>query len=198
MARPHFVAVVCALVLLSPLIACESKGRRASGYYTQAQAGRGAAAASMAADWRAKKLSLDDCIDLAFAHLDAEGDNASLVFAGTVLDFAQLIEKELPKAGEMELFWTRVGGLAAASGEKAYRAQDVKMARSLVLAGPTRWQTEAYWMRHPNHDALASYVLFYSGEGAEAVRRLRTRTDLEESQRQALEDIQRMMREAPQ
>ncbi len=173
---------------------CESKARLAASYYTQAQAGRAAAAAGMAADWRAQKLKLDDCLNLAFQHVDNEGDKASQIFAGAVLDFAQLIEKELPQSGEMELFWMRLGGLASAAGEKAYNAQDIPMARSLVLAGPQRWQSEAYWMLHPGHDALAAYVLFFSGEGGEAMRRLRSRPHLDTLQQTAMDEIQEGMR----
>lgn len=195
--RAPALPLVITLLFALATAGCGSKQKQAAMYYTQSQAGRGAAAASMAADWRAKQLSLDDCINLAFEHLDREGDAASLVFAGTVLDFAQLVEKDLPKAGEMELFWTRLGGLAGASAEKAYTAGDLKMARSLVLAGPRRWQTDAYWMRHPNHDALASYVLFYSGEGAEAVRRLRSRADLDGAAEQALREIESAVRNGP-
>jgi hypothetical protein len=192
-----FLSAALAALIVADATGCDSPARRAAGYYSQAQAGRGAAAAAMAADWRANKILLDDCLDLAFDRVDNVGDTASLVFAGTVLDFAQLIEKELPQSGEMELFWSRLGGLAAASGQKASDAGDIKLARSLVLAGPMRWQSEAYWRLHPNHDALAAYVLFMSGEGAEAVRRLRSRADLEPVQQKALEDIQTGMRQAP-
>jgi hypothetical protein len=174
---------------------CSPPSRGPAAYYAQAQtAGRAAAAAGMAADWRAKKLQLSDCLDLAFNHVDNGGDNASLTFAGAVLDFAELIEKELPQSGEMEFLWVRIGGLAGAAGEKSYNAGDIKMARTLVLAGPRRWQTDAYWMRHPNHDAIAAYVLFHSGEGAEAIRRLRSRPDLNDAQQLALEEIQAGMR----
>ncbi len=64
------------------------------------------------------------------------------------------------------------------------------MARSLVLAGPQRWQSEAYWMLHPGHDALAAYVLFFSGEGGEAMRRLRSRPHLDTLQQTAMDEIQ--------
>jgi hypothetical protein len=50
---------------------------------------------------------------------------------------------------------------------------------TLVLAGPQRWQTEAYWQRCPNHDALASIVLDANGRRQEAVSRLADRPDLD-------------------
>src|SRR5688572_24661716 len=172
------VALALGVSLLLGSGGCESKARRAASYYTMAQSGRAGAAGQMAADWRAQKIKLDDCLDLAFQHLDNEGDPASLIFAGTVLDFAQLIEKDLPKGGEFELLWMRIGGLACAAGEKAYNAGDFKTARSVVLAGPARWQTEAYWQMHPGHDAVAAYVLALTGDAPEAVRRLRSRPTL--------------------
>lgn len=191
----YFAVVALAIAMAAGGCGLRAKPKGAAAYYAQAQtAGRAAAAAGMAADWRAKKLLLNDCINFAFERIDADGDTASLIFAGAVLDFAQLIEKELPREPEMELFWTRLGGLAGAAGEKAYNAGDIKLARSLVLAGPMRWQTEAYWMRHPNHDAIAAYVLFLSGEGGEAIRRLRSRPDLSPAQEQAMQDIQAGMR----
>jgi hypothetical protein len=188
--------VVCAAALAACVIVggCESKARRVTAYYSQAQVGRGAAAAAMAADWRAQRIKLDDCLDLAFRHIDEDSDAAAGNFAGAVLDFAQLIEAELPQSSDMELFWSRLGGLAAASAEQAYMRQDIPAARSLVLAGPQRWQNEAYWRLHPNHDALAAYVLYSSGEGAEALRRLRSRADLDEVQQKAYDDIQAGMR----
>lgn len=182
-----------ALVLAAP--GCESKARRAAAFYSIAQTGRAGAAGQMAAEWRAEKIKLDDCIDLAFHHIDTKGDAASLIFAGAVLDFAQLIEKDLPKGGEWELLWGRIGGLAGASGQKAFDAGDIPLARSLVLAGPTRWQTESYWLMHPGYDAITSYVLYQSGEGAEALRRLRSRPVLEPVQEKAIADIEAAMRQ---
>ena len=190
----RFVVCVMTVATFVGVSGCESKTRRVTAYYSQAQVGRGAAAAAMAADWRAKRIKLADCLDLAFAHIDSAGDAAAGNFAGAVLDFAQLIEQELPQSPDMELFWSRLGGLAAASAEQAYMRQDIPQARSLVLAGPQRWQNEAYWRLHPNHDALAAYVLYSSGEGAEALRRLRSRADLDEVQQKAYDDIQAGMR----
>ncbi len=189
------VALALGSSLLLGAAGCESKARRAASFYTMAQSGRAGAAGQMAAEWRAGKIKLDDCLDLAFQHLDNEGDAASLVFAGTVLDFAQLIEKDLPKGGEFEFMWMRIGGLACAAGEKAYNAGDIPTARSVVLAGPSRWQTESYWLLHPGHDAIAAYVLALTGDAPEAVRRLRSRPTLDPVQEQALSEIQAAMRQ---
>jgi hypothetical protein len=163
----------------------------AQSYYATASAGRAAAATAMAADWRAKRLKLDECITLAFDQLDNAGDAESTAFAGAVLDMAAIIEKELPQSGEYEMFWIRVGSLAGLAAEKAAARRDFKEARSLVLAGPKRWQTEAFWRRHTQHDALASMLLFYAGEKGEALNRLRQRGDLDDLQQQAYDTISR-------
>lgn len=183
------------LVSLAGLVGCDSKAGRVTAFYTQASVSRPAAAAAMAKAWQEQKILLSDCLDLAFDHVEKDGDAKATAFAGAVLDFAQIVEADLPKSGEMELFWMRLGGLAAVAAEKAAERPDFEEARSLVLAGPTRWQTEAYWRRHPNHDALAAYILYRTGAGAEAVRRLRSRADLDPVQEQALRDIEAGMRD---
>jgi hypothetical protein len=61
----------------------------------------------------------------------------------------------------------------------AYQNGKLVDARELILAGTPRWQTEQYWLRYTDHDALASIILYQSGEQQEAVRRLRERTVLD-------------------
>ena len=197
MPRPcHTVCPAPNATVLACLLAClllPSCGKRvtAQSYYATAAAGRSAAATLMAADWRAKRLKLDECIDLAFDRLDNKGDAESTAFAGAVLDMAAIIEKELPQSGDFEMFWIRVGSLAGLAAEKAATRGEFKEARTLVLAGPKRWQTEAFWRRHTQHDALASMMLFYSGEKAEALNRLRQRGDLDDLQQAAYDTISR-------
>jgi hypothetical protein len=90
--------------------------------------------------------------------------------------------------------WFRIGGLAGAAAEKAYLGEQFAEARSLVLAGPRRWQSDAYWLRHPGHDALASYIMFSVGEGGEALKRLRERPQMTEELQKACDDITAAMR----
>jgi hypothetical protein len=181
--------ILCLLVSL--MVPGCGKRVSAESYYAVAASGRSSAAAAMAADWRAQRLKLDDCITLASDRLTQKGDAASTAFAGAVLDMAGIIERELPQSGDYELFWIRIGSLAGLAAEKAALRHDYQEARSLVLAGPKRWQTEAFWRRHTQHDALASMMLFDSGEKAEALNRLRQRGDLDELQQAAYDTISR-------
>jgi hypothetical protein len=182
----------CMACMLVALAGCQTRKSRLEGYYKQAATARAATATAMAADWRARKLKLDDCLNLAFERLDADAEGAT-AFAGAVLDVVQQIERELPQQGEFEIMWIRIGSLAGVGAEKAYTRGDMAEARTIVLAGGQRWQTEAFWRRHINHDALAAYILFNSGEGAEALRRLRSRGDLDGPTQQAYDDISRAM-----
>lgn len=185
------IAAAASVVFSALPAGCGQKKVSAQSYYSAASSGRSAAAASMAADWRAKRLKLDECINLAFERLDGPGDAESVAFAGAVLDMAAIVEKELPQSGEFEMFWVRLGSLAGLAAEKAYMRGDVKEARTVVLAGPQRWQTEAFWRRHTGHDALAAIILYQCGEGVEAMRRLRSRPDLDQETQDAYDLINR-------
>ncbi len=154
--------------------------------------GRTAAATSLVADWNAKRVTLDQAIDLAFNHVDAvragtavpgtaitPTSESATALAGAVLDAVATLEPKLPKGAEAELFWMRVGGLAAASAEEARQAGRGPEALTLVMGGGSRWQTEMYWQRHPTHDGLASLLLAESGDRAQALARLHARADLD-------------------
>jgi hypothetical protein len=182
------VAVVVAVVLGLGMTGCESKEAKLARYYSVAASNRAGAATMMAADWHAKKILLDDCLNYAFNKLDNVGDANSTMFAGAVLDMTQQIEGGLPKEGEYELFWTRIGGLAGESASKAYTLGDVPGARSLVLGGPKRWQNEAFWMRHPVHDSLVARIMYSNGETSAALHWLRSRGDLDDPERKSAYD----------
>ncbi|MBI1189692.1 MAG: hypothetical protein GC200_03300 [Tepidisphaera sp.] len=153
--------------------------------------GRTAGSAALVKSWKAGDLKLDAAMNLAFDYLESAKDNRPLKgttvivpsanatnFAGAVLDALEQVQSQLPQAGEFEIFWMRVGGLAFAAAEEAHAAGRVAEARTLVFAGGKRWQNDAYWQGHSAHDGLASVILAKSGERAEAIARLRDRADL--------------------
>lgn len=146
--------------------------------------GRGAAAQSLAALIIGGRVTIADAIDDAVSRLDAameagRGTTAETAYAGAVLDAAVLAEDSLPQGGEFELMWMKLGRLAFLAAEEAHAQDRVPEAMTLVMAGPLRWQTEAYWLRYTDHDALASVVLAKSGRVAEATMRLQGRPVLE-------------------
>lgn len=173
---------------------CTSKKGRATSYAAQTAMWRAALANAMAADWRAGNLLLDDCLDLAFAKLDTPADPSALIFAGAVLDFAAQVQAQLPKGDEYLLLYFRIGGLAGHAATVAYNAADYPTARSLVLAGPSRWQSDAYWDRHPNHDALVARLMFLSGEESESIRWLRRHDAMHDELQRAYDEIAAAMR----
>ncbi|MCC6676696.1 MAG: hypothetical protein IT436_06090 [Phycisphaerales bacterium] len=118
-----------------------------------------------------------DTIDLlmAMAADQMEKGQDATALAGAVLDATQLLGKQLPQGEEFLIFWTRIGRLAFQSALFAYQKGDIEGARDLVLAGAPRWQTEQYWLRYTDHDALASIILYQTGQQQEAVMRLRAR-----------------------
>jgi hypothetical protein len=152
--------------------------------------GRAPAANQIAADWRAKTITLDKCIDFGFELLDATRNGKPIrgkvptsidatTFAGAVLDATLILNQEVKTASEQEIFWQRLGGLAFAAAEEARAANRGPEAFTLVLAGNPRWQTESYWRLHPTHDGLASWLLAEGGQQGEALARLASRPDLD-------------------
>src|SRR6185369_2503189 len=180
--------VLMLMVVASGMGGCDAKPKKLARYYGVAASNRAGAASMMAADWNEQKILLDDCLNYAFDKLDNVGDANSTLFAGAVLDLTQQIEGQLPKQGEYELFWTRIGGLAGESASKAYELGDFQTARTLVLGGPKRWQNDAFWMRHPVHEALVARIMYMNGEQAQALSWLRSRGDLDEPERKAAYD----------
>lgn len=144
--------------------------------------GRAPAAAQIVSLVRAGSISFDAALTDAFDRCEASLTNpastpGAIAFAGAVLD--AIAQSQLPLDPQFELFWMRVGGLACKSAEAAAAAGLFADARSLVLAGGHRWQTEFYWSRRPDHDALAAVILANTGSRLEAIQRLRSRPDLQ-------------------
>jgi hypothetical protein len=146
--------------------------------------GRGAAAQDLAQQIIAGRLTIADAIDDAVARIDAAAaagrpSTNETIYAGAVLDAAAIAEDSLPQGGEFEFLWIKLGRLAFIAAEEAHAHDRVAEAMTIVLAGPQRWQTEPYWLRYSDHDALAAVVLAKSGRAPEAVLRLQSRTVLD-------------------
>jgi hypothetical protein len=120
-----------------------------------------------------------------------------VAFAAAVLDFLEQVEPDLNPKVINDFSWIRVGSLAGNAAAAAQKAGDTAAARSVVLAGPKHWQGEVYWRQCPAHDALASLILFQSGEGEEALNRLRDRPELPEEVQAAKDMIEREMKKRP-
>lgn len=150
-------------------------------------AGRAATATQMAQFMAADKVSADAALTMAFDMVEEAKKNpgdgaksaAATAFAGVVLDSIATVEASLAQAPEFEMFWQRVGGLAFTAAEEAHANGRLAEADSLVLAGGKRWQSEYYWSRRPDHDALAAWIWARVGRQTEAIQRLRNRADLQ-------------------
>jgi hypothetical protein len=187
----RWLAVLLGVVLsVAVLPGCESEADRLERIYVEATAkGRASASATLVKEWRAKKVTLNEAINLAYSRSETRQDSRSCQFAGAVLDAIETLDDELPHETLNALFWYRVGGLASQSAGVAFTLGDDEMARSLVLGASERWQNDIYWIRHPAHDALTSYIMLAVGEEKEAVRRLESRAGNTVEVDEALEDI---------
>lgn len=179
------LALLGACQRADPLLQCAATATSPTG-------GRAASAALIVSSWKARTVKLDDALTLAFDYVESAAKKTPLkgtsvvvpsanatAFAGAVLDAAAMLQDKLPQGGEFEILWFRIGGLAFASAEEAHAAGRLLEARSLVLAGGQRWQTEGYWLTHTAHDGLTSVILAKSGEPGEAIGRLRDRGQLQ-------------------
>ena len=177
----RFTASRVLIVLLAavplPLSGCEDPAGQLELYAAQAKTSRAGAGANLVVAFKAEQITADDAITLAHQKLDA-GEDAT-AFAGAVLDMLLAVEDKLPQGGEFELFWMRVGQLAFRAALTAYNHHRPDEAMTLVFAGPRRWQTDAYWQKSQNHDALASIILSDNGRRSEAIARLQGRPDLD-------------------
>ena len=120
------------------------------------------------------KVTFEACLEAAEAEL-ATGESSASTFAGAVLDLALRIEDRLPTGAEFELFWFRLGQLAADASAQAMQAGRFDEAATLVLAGPKRWQRLGYWHRYPNHDIMVAISMAQQGQTQEGIARLRSR-----------------------
>ena len=190
------------LLLLLPFLllpGCDSEPATLATIQTTAATSRTAAATALRTAFYAKTITANGAIDLAHNRFDtAKGGPpptaTDINFAGAVLDFIAQCEPDIDKKVLNEFFWLRVGTLAANAAAAAESSGDTPLARSVVLAGPARWQTDLYWRQCPSHDALASIILFKSGEGPQAIQRLQDRPDLADEVVQAKTMIEQEMR----
>jgi hypothetical protein len=189
--------VLSFLALLLALPGCNREPAALQAAYATAKSSRVSAATELRTDFYAKTITPNGAINLAHDKLDKVGDANSVEFAGAVLDFIDQCEPDIDKQVLNEFFWLRIGTLAGNAAAAARKAGDLPTARALVLAKPRRWQTDIYWRQCPAHDALASMILFESGEGPEALRRLNDRPDLADEVQQAKEAIEKGMRNQP-
>lgn len=184
-----FLLPLACFVMAPCLSACEDQRSRVEKSYALAAAptgGRGAAAAAIVSDHRAKTLTIGAAMDFAFQKLtecEKAGSPATLStaatdYAGAVLDAISQLGTELPQAAEFELMWMQVGRLAFKAAEEAHASGRLPDANSLILAGGTRWQHDAYWERYSDHDALVAVLLAKAGDRGGAIHRLRSRVEL--------------------
>lgn len=190
---PRALLCLVLAIALATLPACKPANTGVRGAYaTTISPTGGPTTASMqiAKDWRAKKITIDECIDYGFQLLDGVKNGTPVdgvvpksmdatAFASAVLDATKILVRELPAGADTEIFWQRLGGLAFAASEEARAAGRGPEALALVLGGAARWQTESYWHLHPTHDGLVSWLLAESGNKAEALARLRSRPGLD-------------------
>lgn len=182
---PRAIPAVCLLIATVVLSGgCDSEAARLEAFAAQAATNRAGAAAAMTTAWKGGDITFDAALTHAHDELAAGRDAAA--FGGAVLDLAVAIQDQLPSGGEHELLWMRIGRLAFASALAAHNAGRLDEARALVLAGPRRWQNDAYWLRYPDHDALAAIILVQTGERGEAIRRLQSRPSLSGDAEEAL------------
>lgn len=156
-----------------------SEAERLAAIYAAAATNPSAAQSQLVASWTARRITLDRALDLGHARLDA-GDPGAPAFALALLGAIAELEGPITRANVNEFFWIRTGTLAGSAGAVALKMGDVTGARTVVLAGPRRWQTEAYWRMHPDHDALASWIMHKAGESGPALARLRERGEPDE------------------
>lgn len=179
--------VYLAAFLLAFLGACEKKQTLLEAYAKQAAKGRTTATGGLIGAFKAGQITADEAITLAADKLEA-GEDAT-AFAGAVLDMLSAVEGQLPQKGEFEIFWRRVGRLAFWAAHTAYLKGRADEAGALVLAGPKRWQNDAYWLRYGDHDALVAILLDESGKRSLAIDRLRSRVELSPEAQEVLDRL---------
>ncbi len=146
-------------------------------------------AATVAALQKTPSKGADWLSDAAFEAVERyRAKKEALVFAASVLDVGKAVERDL--GANSLLLFNSLGLLAFQAADDAMRRGDLAMARSVVMGGPSGWQTDRYWLVNPEHDGLASIILFESGERAEALERLDTRALASEH----LQQVQAMLR----
>jgi hypothetical protein len=203
----RLLSVLLLGLLTAPLVGCSGERSRLETIAKSAAKSRPATAIALRKAFYAGEITANGAIDLAYERVDrAPGSKIptstpvttnDIAFAGAVLDFADQAEPDIEKKVQNEFFWVRLGTLAGTAALAAQTLNDLPAARSVVLAGPKRWQNEAYWRQHPDHDALASMILFESDEGDAALKRLQDRPDLDDQLVQVKTKIETEMKKRP-
>jgi hypothetical protein len=178
------VAITCT-VSCAP----QAPANQLEAYATAAVTNRATASSGLIAAFNAGQVNADDAITHAFDKLE-KGEDVT-AYAGAVLDMIESVQGKLNQGGEFEIFWTRVGRLAAKAAEVAFEKKRFDEAETLMLAGGARWQNEGYWIRYPSHDALVAYVLTIRGKKGEALQRLSSRSELIGPAEEAYEEIRK-------
>lgn len=175
------------VVVLSTFIlaACDNSGGRLDAVATLASTNIPAASAQLNTDWGSGRLTMDDSLTLAHDLLDA-GDPRGAGLGAAVLQTIETRRAAISDAAEFEIFWRRVGRLACKTALADFQAGRFDEAARWVFAGTTRWQTELYWLKYPDHDALASYCLAQTGQRTQGIQRLRDRPMLDGDAAEAL------------
>jgi hypothetical protein len=201
--------LMAGVLLVGGVAGCTSEKDRLEAIAKTAATSRVAAATALRNEFYAKHITANAAIDMAYERVDgalvppgsstpAKTPSAGdIAFAGAVLDFIDQAEPDIDKKVLNDFFWYRVGSLAGNAAAAARAAGDVPTAAKLVLANPTRWQTDNYWRQYPYHDALASILLFETDHGNEALDRLRNRPDLSDDVVQVQAMIEKEMRKRP-
>jgi len=181
----RFLTIALACLTLAACDPGTSRLQRMARDAANPAVGRAGATTAIVAAFNKKQVKLSDAMDLAFrlveqarASADPNGSPGTTAFAGAVLDASAALNDQLPKAPEMELFYIRLGRLAFTAADEAAARGRMQEARTLVLAGTKRWQSEPYWMQYPDHDGLASAIMAACGQTEDAIKRLQLRSDL--------------------
>lgn len=183
------LAPVAATLLLA---ACEEpEPVRLEKIYTASATSVATAQSQITAQWTADELRIMSALGMAHDRLDEKPNANSVAFALAVLGAIAELEGPITRKSDVnEFFWMRTGTLAGKAAAVAMRLNDVPTATAAVLAGPRRWQNDAYWMQNPAHDALVSYLLHMNGKTGEALARLRDRPEMAPEVQRAYEQIQ--------
>lgn len=193
--RGGVIALMLALAVVGPQ-GCGKSTSNLESYYALAGGGvgaRGAAGQAMRQAWYQDEVKLQELLDLAHQRVENPADRQSAVFALAVLDVIQQVDEEIDREKVNEFFWMRVGTLAGNAAAVAYglSPKDTKLAESLVLAGGKRWQeNESYWMRNPEHDTLVALIMHEQGQSQDALERLKSRVDFNETRLAAIKKIE--------
>jgi hypothetical protein len=185
----RFPSVIMLLIALSSLAligGCEDKAKKLESIYTLAGTNVTLASSNLATAYGAEELTIQDMLGLAHDRIEKVGDANSVAFAAIVLDLCAKNEAKLQANPSVnEFLWMRIGTLAGNSAARARAMGNTLGAQALVLAGGSRWQTDNYWNQNPEHDALASIILFEAGRTQEALNRLNERSDISDQAREA-------------